>query len=141
MTVALITEAQLGLALTAARLVDLLDDDASGGTDAAAVAEVIAQASDFVQEYATQAGVTLAAATLTASMRRRVCIVAVYYAAVRRPQYRDAQGHAPYYQEFLQVVAELKAWVAGQAGLSTDTLPSTEGSVAITTTSRRWQTR
>ena len=138
---ALITEAQWGVDIGAARLVDMLDDDSSSATDAANVTAILDQASDFVQEFATQAGVTLAAADLTAAMRRRVSVIAAHYAAQRRPQYRDANGRAPYFAEYTQAVAELKAWVAGQAGLSSDDLASTEGSVSITNTSRRWQTR
>lgn len=106
---ALITAADFDRIITAARVVDLCDDDGDGTADAAVVSDVLAQASDLAQEYARRAGVTLTA-PCTASMARRVAMIAAHYAAQRRPQYRDAQGRAPYAQEYDAAVKELTAW-------------------------------
>lgn len=106
---ALITSAEWSRILTAARVVDLCDDDGNGTADADVVSDVLDQASDLVQEYARRAGVTLTA-PCTASMARRVAMIAAHYAAQRRPQYRDATGRAPYAQEYDTAVKELTAW-------------------------------
>lgn len=116
---ALITQAQWETVLGAARVVDLCDDDEDGAADAAVVAEVLDQASDFVQEHAVAAGALLTAGALTAAMRRRVAMIAAHFAGARRPQHRDAQGHAPYRVEYLDAVAELKAWASRTRDLST----------------------
>ena len=125
---ALITQSQWETVIGAARVVDLCDDDASGTADAAVVSAVLDQASDFVQEYAVAAGAALT--TPTAAMVRRIAIVAAYYAASRRPQYRDAQGNPPYAVEYMACVKELEAWASRVRALSTDdvsTAPKPQG--------------
>lgn len=120
---ALITSAEWSRILTAARVVDLCDDDSNGTADADVVSDVLEQASDLVQEYARRAGVTLTA-PCTASMARRVAMIAAHYAAQRRPQYRDTTGRAPYAQEYDTAVKELTAW-ASRVHQSSDAEEST----------------
>lgn len=115
---ALITQSQWETVIGAARVVDLCDDDASGTADAAVVSAVLDQASDFVQEYAVAAGATIT--TPTSAMVRRIAMVAAYYAASRRPQYRDAQGNPPYHVEYMSCVKELEAWASRTRSVSTD---------------------
>ena len=127
---ALITQAQAELS------VDATDVATFTGGSASVIAELLDQASDFVQEYATGAGVTLTSGNLTAAMRRRVAIVFGYFAAARYKKARNAQGRAPYHDEYDAVVKELEAWMRRTRSLSTDEL--SEAPAVLSDTARGW---
>lgn len=128
---ALITEAQWRDDIGTATVTDLTGDDAD------VITSVIAQASDYVAEFAVGAGVTLTAASLTDAMRRRVSVVAAYYAADARQEYRDAQGQNPYRSRYAEVTAELSAWHARQRQISTATPATAPRAAGPLTTSDR----
>lgn len=138
---ALITAAQLEATITAARVVDLCDDDGDGVADPATVSEVIEQASDTVQEYAVEVGDALTVGTMTAAMRRRVAIIAAHYAGSRRPEFRDANGAAPYLAEYKVAIAELEAWAKRTRDISSGAPEDEDAVLCVTNASRRWQRR
>lgn len=111
---ALVTQAQVEKALGADVVADLT------GSDADVIAELLEQASDWVQEYATAAGAPLTAGSLTAAMRRRVCIAFGYFGTSRKPEYRSTQGKPPYSEEYAVCERELKAWADRVRPISTD---------------------
>lgn len=115
---ALITQAQAELILDGNDVAEFT------GGDAAVIAELLEEASDWVQEFATAAGVTLTAGSLTAAMRRRVAIRFIHAAAARTKKHRDAEGRNPFHVEHAQVEVELQAWAERTRQLSSDT-PST----------------
>lgn len=121
---ALITQAQWRLAVGARVVADLCAPDAdevSAGIIASSIAdEMLAKASDWVQEFATAAGVTLTAGSLTAAMRHRVAVAASYMAATRKQEYREAGGKPPFHVEYAQAEQELAAWADRVRSLSTD---------------------
>jgi len=129
---ALITQAQVE------RIFEAADVAAFTGGDAAVIAELLEEASDWCQEFATAAGVTLAAGTLTASMRRRIAIRFLYTAATRKKEIRDDQGRAPYHVEHAQAEAELQAWADRLRSTSNDA-PS-EAPVVLSEEPRGWNT-
>jgi len=134
---ALITQGQWAASIGGAqKIVDMCDDDLDGTADPAVVSAVLEEASDFVQEYAVAAGGALIAGGLTASMRRRVAFVAAYYAASRRPEYRDANGNPAYKVEYDTAVAELKAWSSRVRSVSTD--PVSTAPEILSDESRGW---
>lgn len=114
---ALITQAQWERALGANG--GAIVADLTGG-DAAVIAEILAQGSDWVQEYATMAGVTLVAGELTASHVRRVAIACSYFAADGHPEYRDAQGRNVFHARYDEVSKDLDAWAKRVRSISTD---------------------
>ena len=127
---ALLTQAE------AERSVPAADVALFTGSDADVIAELLDEASDFVQEYATAAGHTLVAGSLTKSTRRRIAVVFIYYAACRYKKARNAQGKAPYHDEYETVVQELKDWSKRLRPLSTDT--PHEGPTVLSDTARGW---
>ncbi|HEX4931775.1 MAG TPA: hypothetical protein VFV33_01270 [Gemmatimonadaceae bacterium] len=127
---ALITEAQWRVDVGTAHVTDLTADDAT------TIAAVLEQASDFVQEYATAAGVTLTAGGLTAAMRRRVSVIASYYAADAKPEYRDAQGDNAYLRRYAGAKAELQEWADRIRSLSSDDV--SEGPLVLSEDARGW---
>lgn len=134
---ALITESQWASIIGGAqKIIDLCDDDRNGTADPLVVSEVLEQASDFVQEYAVAAGAALTAGALTASMKRRVGLVAAYYAASRRPEFRDAEGNPAYNVEYETVVKELKSWASRVRSISTDAVST--GPEILSDDSRGW---
>lgn len=134
---ALITESQWASIIGGAqKITDLCDDDGNGTADPLVVSEVLEQASDFVQEYAVAAGAALTAGALTASMKRRVGLVAAYYAASRRPEFRDAEGNPAYNVEYETVVKELKSWASRVRSISTDAVST--GPEILSDDSRGW---
>lgn len=130
MTAPLITQAQL-------EAIHDADDVAhfSGG-NAGVLAEAIEEASDWVQEYAAAAGVTLTDGSLTAAMRRRVASRVMHTLGSRRKEDRDGEGRAPYHLELAEAKAELEAWAARTRSLSTDA-PS-DDPVVLSDEARGW---
>jgi phage gp36-like protein len=140
---AYVTQAELETLMYSARLVDCADDDGNGTSDAAVVTDILARASAFLDDAAVAAGYTLplSATGLTPLVREHIGWIAAHLAARRRPQYRDAQGHAPYYQEHLAALAWLKDVRAGTVGLHPTEAPSaqeSETTYAVGNTRRRW---
>lgn len=134
---ALITEGQWASIIGGAqKIIDLCDDDGNGTADPTVVTAVLEQASDFVQEYAVAAGAALTAGALTASMQRRVGLVAAYYAAARRPEFRDAVGNPAYNVEYANAVKELESWASRMRSISTDTVST--GPEILSDESRGW---
>ena len=127
---ALITQAQVELVLGASVVADLT------GSDASVITELLDEASDWLQEYATGAGATLTSGTTTASLRRRAAIRFGYTAALRRQEYRDAQGRPPYHVEMEQAARELEQWAARIRPITTDTLA--EAPVVLSEDPRGW---
>lgn len=115
---------------------DEVDDETVAVADSDVVAEMLSQASDYVQEYATAAGVTLTAETLTPAMRRRVAMVASHYAGSRGQRFRDAKGMAPYAAEYATVSSELEAWADRVRPKSDDT--ASEGPLVLSDDARGW---
>lgn len=126
----LITQAQVELVLGASVVADLT------GSDATVISELLDEASDWVQEYATAAGVTLTSGTMTASLRRRAAIRFGYTAAARTQQYRDSQGRPPYHVEHEKAEAELEAWAKRTRAITTDDL--SEAPVVLSEDARGW---
>lgn len=132
---ALITVTQWKTITNAATVVDITtpsDEDVTAGIDASDIqAEVLEQASDWVQEFATSVGVTLTAANITAAMRRRVAVAASYYAAIRKPEYRNADGKSPFHVDFAIAESELTAWADRNRNISSDTAVTPPGVVTL----------
>lgn len=134
---ALITESQWASIIGGQqKIIDLCDDDGNGTADSSVVTAVLEQASDFVQEYAVAAGAALTAGSLPASMQRRVGLIAAYYAASRRPEFRDATGNPAYNVEYANAVKELESWASRVRSLSTDTVST--GPEILSDDSRGW---
>ncbi len=127
---ALITQAQVE------KIFEAADVTAFTGGNSTVIAELLDEASDWCQEYATAAGVTLTAGSLTASMRRRIAIRFLYTAATRKKEIRDDQGRAPYHVEHAQAEAELHAWADRLRSLSNDTV--SEAPVVLSEDPRGW---
>lgn len=127
---ALITQAQWEVHVGAARVADLT------GSVTARIDAALDAASDLLQEYATAAGVTLTAGTMTNALIRRCAIVASHYAADAVPEYRDAQGNGPYVRAFEGVKKELREWADRLQPISTDT--PAEGPVVLSDDARGW---
>jgi len=129
--VALITQAQWEARMRAERVAD------ATASVLAAQTAALDDASDYVQEFATAAGVTLVAGSLTNAMVRRVAVVASYFAADGVPEYRDpGTGNNPYHARFRAVTAELKEWADRLQPISTDT--PAEGPVVLSDDARGW---
>lgn len=127
---ALITQAQWEAHVGTARVADLT------GSVSARIDAALDAASDLLQEYATAAGVTLTAGTMTNALIRRCAIVASHYAADAVPEYRDAQGNGPYVRAFEGVKKELREWSDRVRPISTD---SPYGApVALSDDARGW---
>lgn len=107
---AYLTSAQLAALMYDARLVDCTDDDGDDAADPAIVSDVIERASGVMDGYFQAAGldVPLTGDAITAAVRHHTGFVAAHYAAQRRPQFRDAQGNAPYRAEYLDAIAWAK---------------------------------
>lgn len=140
---ALITQQQWEAVIGAAKVATLctvdpdeVTDETAAVADSDVVAEMLSQASDYVQEFAAAAGVTLAAETLTPVMRRRVAMVAAHYAGSRGQKFRDAKGTPPYAVEYAQVTEELDAWAQRARSLS-NAEPS-EGPLVLSDDMRGW---
>ncbi len=134
---ALITESQWASIIGGQqKIIDLCDDDGNGTADSSVVTAVLEQASDFVQEYAVAAGAALPAGSLPASLPRRVGLLAAYYAASRRPEFRDATGNPAYNVEYANAVKELESWASRVRSLSTDTVST--GPEILSDDSRGW---
>lgn len=127
---ALITQAQVEIVLGATVVADLT------GSDATVIAELLDEASDWLQEYATGAGVTLTSGAMTPSLRRRAAIRFGYTAAARTQQYRDAQGRPPYHVEMDQAARELDQWASRLRPVTTDELA--EAPVVLSEDPRGW---
>jgi phage gp36-like protein len=104
---AYLSSAQLAALMYSARLVDCTDDDGNGVADPAIVADVIERASGVMDGYFQASGlaVPLTGTAITAAVRHHVGFVAAHFAAQRKPEYRDAQGFAPYRQEYVDALA------------------------------------
>lgn len=100
-------------------------------------------ASGLVDEYAIAGGATvpLAAARLTAAMKRRVAVIAAFNAADPKQKFRNAQGLNPFHAQREIAIEELEAWVKGLLGSPGDVAESRTPSTSISNTDRRWQTR
>lgn len=112
-----LTLSQLQAIMASPRLVDCLDDDGDGSLSVSEQAlatdpdtGVILRAGALADGYVAAGGygVPLTAAQVTPALRHHVGMIAAHYAAQRRPQYRDAQGRAPYWQEAAAAVAFLE---------------------------------
>lgn len=117
-TTTYVTLAQLEAIMAAPRLVDCLDDDESGSLSPAEEAlatdpdyGTIARAASVADGYLALGGysVPLAGDEVTPAMRHHVAFLAAHYSASRRPQYRDAQGRAPYHAEAAAALEFFKA--------------------------------
>ena len=127
---ALLTQSQVEAVLTAAVVADLT------ASDSAVVTTLLDQASDWLQEYAVGAGITLTSGTMTASLVRRGAIAFAHFAATRTKKYRDAQGRTPFHVEYEAVAAEMEAWSKRVRPLSMDA--AYEGPVVLSEDSRGW---
>lgn len=137
---ALITQAQLEVVLGTGQVAALSDATEplpdSPTADATVVAAIIEEVSDWAQEHATAAGVTLTAGALTAAMRRRLCFVWGHWAGSRRPQFRDAQGRAPYHVEHAAAEKWMEEWGNRLRQTSDDT--ASEAPVVLSDDARGW---
>lgn len=113
---ALITQAQWEAAVGAATVAALT------GSDATVIAARLAEASDWLAEYATAAGVELTSGTITAAMAYRCAIRATYTAAQLQQQFRGQTGEVPFTKLHDQARAELEAWARRIRPKSDDTL-------------------
>lgn len=127
---ALITQAQVEKILKTDVVADLT------GSDSDVITELLDEASDWLQEYASAAGITLTSGTMTASLRRRAAIRFGYTAAARRQEYRDAQGRPPYHVEHEQAERELAEWAKRTRPISTDN--ASEAPVVLSEDARGW---
>lgn len=107
-TTTYITYAQLAALMAEPSLVACIDDDGNGSASGAEQLFVtdadygtIPRASSVMDGYLALAGYTipLSADQVTPAMRHHVGFLAAHYTAKRRPEFRDAQGRAPYWQE------------------------------------------
>lgn len=140
---ALITQGQWERILGAAKVATLCTtnpdevvDETTAVADSDVVDEMLALASDYVQEFATAAGSVLTAEGLTPVMRRRVAMVAGHYAGSRGQRYRDDKGRAPYFVEYSTVTKELEEWGQRLRSLSNET-PDT-GPLVLSDDPRGW---
>lgn len=136
-TTAYLTLAQLQAMMAEPRLEDCLDDNGDGSLSGAEEAlatdtdtGVIYRAGAEADAYLASGGYTipLTSGQITPALRHHVGMLAAHRAAQRRPQFRDAQGRAPYWQEaaearaFFVLVRDGKVSLAGapSASLPTD---------------------
>lgn len=125
-TTTYLTLAQLEAIMAAPRLVDCLDDDGDGSLDAGEEAlatdtdtGVIYRAGAVADGYLAAGGysIPLGASQITPALRHHVGMVAAHLAAQRRPQFRDQQGRAPYWQEQTEARAFFEAVRDGKVSL------------------------
>lgn len=104
---AYVTQEQLELYMGTPTLAQCCDDTTEGTADADVVADVIARASGILDGYLQTAGYTVprTGAGITVALRHHTSGVAAHLAARRRPEYRDAQGQAPYRQDYADALA------------------------------------
>ncbi len=104
---AYVTQEQLELYMGTPTLAQCCDDTTEGTADADVVADVIARAAGLMDGYLQTAGYTVprTGAGITAALRHHTSGVAAHLAARRRPEYRDAQGQAPYRQDYTDALA------------------------------------
>lgn len=97
-------------------------------------------ASALIDEAALSAGVPipLATAHMTAAMKRRVAVIAVFNAADPKQQYRDKNGKNPFHDQRDTAVAELKQWVDGTRSTPGDDVDVVDGTCATSNPRRRW---
>ena len=109
-----ITYAQLSALMADPSLVACIDDDGDCTAEASEqlfVADAdygsIPRASSIMDGYLALAGYTipLTSAEVTPVMRHHVGFLAAHYTAKRRPEFRDGQGRAPYWQEAAAALA------------------------------------
>lgn len=117
----LISEAQWRAIIDPPSPADSIVDQLTGG-DAEVISAVLEQASDEVQEYATEAGALLTAGTITPAMVRRVAVIATYAAALKDMENRNASGDVPYAKQYDRVVEQLEKWGKRLRAVSTDPL-------------------
>lgn len=113
---ALITQAQWEAAVGATTVATLT------GSDADVIAARLAEASDWLQEYASAAGVVLTSGTITAALAYRCAIRATFTAAQLQQQFRGQTGDVPFTKLHDQAVKELEAWARRVRPKSDDTL-------------------
>lgn len=101
------TQAQLALYMSEPPLTACADDDESGASDGAVVTDVLDRASGILDGFLQTAGysVPLTGPAVTAALRHWTCAVAAHLVAKRRPEFRDAQGNAPYRSDWLDAMA------------------------------------
>lgn len=119
------TTEQLRLYMSDPPLTACADDDSSGSPDADVVADVLDRASGILDGYLQTAGysVPLSGASVTAALRHWTCAVAAHLVAKRRPEYRDAQGVAPYRSDWNDAMAWAQKVADGKIQLEgTDTV-------------------
>lgn len=135
---------------TGARLVDLTDDDGDDTADAAPIAAAIAAAHARLNGAARKAGHTLPLDESQVSADAKLLIgwYALGFLGKRRPEYRDAQGRAPYHVELAEAEAFLKRLASGEEVLyplaeddGGTSEPSDAGTSCITNASRGWMRR
>lgn len=113
---ALITQAQWEAAVGSTTVAALT------GSDADTIAARLAEASDWVQEYAAAAGVVLTSGTITSAMAYRVAVRATFTAAQLQQQFRAQSGEVPFTKLHDQARTELEAWARRVRSKSDDTL-------------------
>jgi phage gp36-like protein len=104
------TQAQLELWMAAPSLAQCCDDTTEGTADAAVVTDVLDRAAGLMDGFLQTAGYTVprTGAGVTVALRHWCCAIAAHLAAQRRPEFRDAQGVAPYRQAWLDAMAWLQ---------------------------------
>lgn len=146
---AILTQAFLETIATGARLVDLTDDDGDGDADTAPITAAIAAAHARLNGAARKAGHTLPLDESQVSDDAKLLIgwYALGFLGKRRPEYRDAQGRAPYHVELAEAEAFLKRLASGEEVLyplaedDGESEPSDAGTSCITNASRGWMRR
>lgn len=120
-----VTESELEARMSTPRLVDCTDDDKDGVPDPAIVTVVIQDASSIMDGFFMNAGypVPLEGGLVTPAVKHHTGFLAAHYAAKRRPQYRNAQGEAPYWKERDEAFAWGKLVADGKIKLSVEPAP------------------
>ncbi len=143
-TTTYITYAQLAAIMASPPLVDCIDDNGDGSASASEQLLVtdadygtIPRASSVMDGYLALAGYTipLTGDAVTPAMRHHVAFLAAHYTAKRRPEFRDAQGRAPYWQE--AAAAEAFGEAMRDAGLVQAGGPTESTATSFVTHARR----
>lgn len=104
---AMITQGDIELRMSARRLIDCTDDDGDGVADAQVVAGILADATAVMEVALQTAGHTIPVEVVTPFMRLQGAWIGAHLAARRRPEWHDDKGNAPYHVEHDQALEEL----------------------------------